>query len=163
MEERDLFLRGLDRDLPAASSFYCYYCLRVHLLTLSMETRVVESLWAPYSERLSSTVCKRLRRKGWRVHNASPDSKLHDREVYHQEFVFEHVQMAIRLHRRNGSSTVLKAYLERVSHVDKMVTCPLEGYKGFFFFDSKAFENHSGIKWDSILDAREGWRITWRA
>lgn len=75
----------------------------------------------------SAPYAKGYVRTGWSVHNASPDRELHVREVYHRAFVLEHVQVAIKLHGQNGSSTVLKAYLERVSHMDKMVMCPLEG------------------------------------
>lgn len=66
LEESTLFLRGLARDLPAASNYYCYHCHKIHLphlqrrRTLARQSRYVQDFWAPNSERVFNTVFNSL-------------------------------------------------------------------------------------------------------
>ena len=70
LQERDIFLRGLVQDLPAASSIYCYHCHKIHFLlhrtrwTVCNETKCFEELWISKSERIFDRVSESLCQKG---------------------------------------------------------------------------------------------------
>ena len=158
MEEGALFLRGLDRDLPAASSFYCYHCHKIHLLfprkrvIVSRGKRYVPGLWTLNSERLFMRVFESLCEKGLTAYNAPPNSNAHIRVVYHDQFVFEHVQMAMKLH-REGASHLLKSYLQRLSLTNKEVTemSFTESYNGFHFFEPRIVDHQMVVRAQSWI------------
>lgn len=153
IEEGVLFFRGLVRDRPAASSFYCYHCHKIHHLplkkrrTVCRETRVVEYLWASNSSRLFDRVRQSLCQKGRSVYNHDPNSHAKTWVVYHNGFVFEHVQIAMELHRQ-GSSHLLNAYLDRLSLKNKDVVAMSywERYKGFHFFEPRIVDHQMIVR-----------------
>ena len=152
MEDRAIFLRGLVRDLPVGSSFYCYRCHKVHLLPLKkrrvvcMETKVVEELWTSKHERLFERVNKsRCRWNGISYNYSTADT----RTVYHNNFFFEHVQMAMQLHQR-GSAHTLKGYLALLSLTNEQVIdiSSSKGSKGFrfYFFEPRIVDNQMIVR-----------------
>ena len=109
LEESTLLLRGLARDLPAASNYYCYHCHKIHLphlhkrRTLARQTRYVQDFWAPNSEGVLNTVLNSLCQKSQTVDNGTLDSNANTIEINHRQFFFEHVQLVMELHRRGFS------------------------------------------------------------
>ena len=152
MEDRVIFLRGLVRDLPVGSSFYCYRCHKVHLLPLKrrrvvcMETKVVAELWTSKHERLFDRVNKsRCRWNGVSYGYSTADT----RTVYHDTFFFEHVQMAMQLHQR-GSAHTLKGYLALLSltNEQEIDISSSNGSKGFrfYFFEPRIVDNQMIVR-----------------
>ncbi len=151
VEDRTIFLEGLVRDLPAGSSFYCYHCHKIHLIPLKkrrvvcMETKCVQELWTSNPQRIFDRVNENLCQRGRSSYNEDPNSNVTFCTVYHHQFVFEHVQMAMQLHQR-GFPHLLKGYLAQLSLTKPRVTqmSIFESYKGFHFFEPRIV-NHQMI------------------
>ena len=158
MEDRIIFLEGLVRDLPAGSSFYCHHCHKIHLLPLKkrrvvcMETKCIQELWTSKSERIFNMVDKSLCQWGQSSYNEDPDSDATTGIVYHHQFVFEHVQMAMQLHQR-GLPHLLKGYLSHLSVTKpRVIEMSLSGgYKGFHFFEPRIVENQMIVRAQSWI------------
>ena len=152
MKDRAIFLKGLVRDLPAGSGFYCYHCHKVHLLPLKkrrvvcMETKVVEELWTSTHERIFERVNKSVCQWDGISYNYSTAKT---RTVYHDNFFFEHVQMAMQLHQRPSAHT-LKGYLALLSLTNEQVidTSLSKGSKGFrfYFFEPRIVDNQMIVR-----------------
>lgn len=158
LEDHAVFLKGLVRDLPAGSSFYCYHCHKVHLLplrerrTICMETRCVQELWTPTHERIFNRLEESLCQRGKSSYNEDPDSNANTRTVYHHRFCFEHVQMAMQLHQR-GSTHLVKGYLAHLSLTRKIVIemSLFGGYKGFHFFEPRIVDDQMIVRAQSWI------------
>ena len=139
--DRANFLRGLVRDLPAGSSFYCYHCQKIHLLPLKKRESLPE-LWTSKHERIFDRLNESLCQRGWSSYNMDPDSSATTHTVYHYQFAFEHVQMAMQLH-QHGSPHLLKGYLAHLSLTKAQVTnmAISERYRGFHFFEPRIVGN----------------------
>ena len=155
MQDRAIFLTGLVRDHPAGSSFYCYHCHKVHLLPLKrrrvvcLETKCVEELWTSTHERIFNRVEKSLCRRGRSSYNKDHDGTANTRTVYHDDFIFEHVQMAMQLHQR-GSFHTLKGYLSFLSlkneqRIDISTSKGPKGYR-FYFFEPRIVDSQMIVR-----------------
>ena len=157
MEDHATFLRGLVRDLPAGSSFYCYHCHKVHLLPLKkrkvvcLETKCVQELWTSTHERIFNRVKRSVCQWG---RSAYIKNTVNIRTVYHDKFFFEHVQMAMQLHQR-GCARTLKGYLALLSLTNEQVidTSLSKGYQGFrfYFFEPRIVVNQMIIRAQSWI------------
>ena len=158
VEDRTIFLEGLVRDLPVGSSFYCYHCHKIHLIPLKkrrvvcMETKCVQELWTSNPERIFDRVNENLCQRGRSSYNENPNSNVTSCTVYHHQFLFEHVQMAMQLHRR-GFPHISKGYLAHLSLTKTQVVemSSSEGYKGFRFFEPRIVDNQMIVRSQSWI------------
>ena len=153
VEDRAIFLRGLIRDLPAGSSFYCYHCHKIHLLfpkkrkVVCMEIKSVKELRTPNHERIFNRVNESSCNKGRSLYNVDPLSTIDTFKVYHRRFFFEHVQMAMQLH-QHDSRHLLKGYLSHLSLTKAQVrNMSLSGdHMGFHFFEPRIVDNQMIVR-----------------
>lgn len=93
--EQALLLQALDRDLP--ETLYCFVCNKLHILFQGQKNRLgAKELY----RRVSDGRCP----------SSDGTYNYGTTYTYHAEFKFEHVQMAMKLHRR-GLLSDAKAYL----------------------------------------------------
>lgn len=158
VEDRTIFLEGLVRDLPVGLSFYYCHCHKIHLIPLKkrrvvcMKTKWLQELWTSNPKRIFNRVNKSLCQWGQTSYNEDPDSSATTCTVYHYQFVFEHVQMAMQLHQR-GFPHLLEGYLTHLSLTKPRVIemASFEGYKGFDFFEPRIANNQMIVRAQSWI------------
>ena len=126
---RPVFLRTLDRDLT--DSFFCHNCKKIHLLRrITEDALTADELF----KRVSNSRCS---------NNLKADAAKYNQQaayIYRPGLKFEHLYMAMKLHRQDVGPSFLRAYLGllQMSHPlcramvvsDGVSTC-----EGFYFFE----------------------------
>ncbi len=110
------FLQAWGWDLIDA--FFCFNCRRLHTLFPSYQSKWEFRSKDPFC-RLANRSCQTAEDKTLGITLFC---------IYPSEFKFEHIQMAAKLHQQPCSSPKAKAYLERLSFVNR----PLAHLMGFW-------------------------------
>ena len=139
-DEAAHFLQVLDRDLPEA--FCCYCCMKIHILACTHADRINAQ---EKFNRVSKSRC-----------SGSDGSSNHKSTGhFHAEFGFEHLQVAMKLHRRGlfadamvylGCLTLRKPILRDMTRSP----CNL----GFYFFEPRILHDRTVVRdqsWILIL------------
>ena len=148
--ERALFLRTLDRDLK--DSFFCHNCKKIHLLRrFGKAPLTADELF----NRVSDSRC----RNKLRGDVAKCNQKA--RYIYHVLFKFEHLYMAMKLHRQNVGSSFLTAYLGflKISNPLCRVMVESNGFctcEGFYFFEPRIINGRMFVRTQSWFHVPRG-------
>ncbi len=141
MSERMLFLQALDQDVPGA--FYCYYCIKLHLVQkpgtgLTPEERF---RWASES----------------RCSGADGAYNYGATYNYHAQFRFEHLQVAMKLYRRGLVSDTI-AYLNCLTLIGpiRRDMSIFPKYLGFYFFEPRIVDGQIFVRAQSRSFIPEG-------
>ena len=124
----------LDQDL--ADSFFCFHCKKLHLLRHHEQRPLLaDELFL----RVTNSRCSKVRRDAVR-HNQQAAY------VYHPRFTFEHLYMALKLHRRKADSEFLQEYLEHLRMSEPLcramvVSDGISTCEGFYFFEPRIIDN----------------------
>ena len=131
-DECDLFLEILDRDFRG--TFSCHYCRRLHWLARENEYLTGEETY----RRVSASLC-----------SGGKDTKYNYGigTTYHGHFVFEHTQMALKMHRR-GCEAESRDYLRQLSLTESyprlMASIPQTW--GLYFFEPRVLDDEMFIR-----------------
>lgn len=135
--EQALLLQALDRDLP--ETLYCFICNRLHVLFRGREDGLrAEEMY----RRVSDGRCP----------SSDGTYNYGTAYTYHAGFKFEHVQMAMKLHRR-GLLSDAKAYLTGLAFLEpargRMTSLPTNS--GLYFFEPRFVNDQISVRAQSWI------------
>ena len=133
-EERQRFLQALDRDLPNA--LFCHVCCRIHTFRTRANCKLnAQQLF----DKISKVPCfcpSQFASMTEPIRNAQIE------KVYHSKFLFEHVAMAMKLH-RSGRSIAADEYcrLLRLEDPFSCILCKHPLVRGLYYFEPRIIGN----------------------
>ena len=146
---RSLFLRTMDRDLT--DSFFCYNCKKLHLLRrLRQDPLMADELFM----RVSNSRCNNLKRNAAKSNQQAA-------YIHHPGFKFEHLYMAMKLHRQAVNSRFFRAYLRCLQMSEPLcramiVNDGISTCEGFYFFEPRIIDDQMFVRAQSWFHIPRG-------